>query len=207
MTESIDQPRTVGILIFDDVEVLDACGPFEVFATAAASDPASDERRRLFRVVVVAERNEPVRCTGGLLIQPHVTLADCPPLDLLVVPGGFGTRRERDNPALIDWIAARSRAATLTASVCTGAFLLAAAGLLNGRAATTHWASIERLRTAHPEVEVRDDARYVDEGPIVTAAGVAAGIDMALYVVARIHGSEIANWTALQMEYDWELDG
>jgi transcriptional regulator GlxA family with amidase domain len=193
--------------MFDDVEVLDACGPFEVFAMAAAADPTTGARVPLFRVLTVAERAEPVRCTGGLLIQPHHALADCPPLDLLVVPGGLGTRRERDNATLIDWIAARGRNAALTASVCTGAFLLAAAGFLDDRAATTHWASIERLRSLHPEIDVRDDARYVDEGPIVTAAGVSAGIDMALYVVARLHGAEVANWTARQMEYDWDTDG
>ncbi|HEU5433424.1 MAG TPA: DJ-1/PfpI family protein [Thermomicrobiales bacterium] len=204
MAEPTDQPQTVGILIFDEVEVLDACGPFEVFAMASRLDPATDARSPLFRVVTVAERPDPVRCTGGLLIQPHHTLADCPPLDLLVVPGGLGTRRERSNAALLDWIAARSRAAALTTSVCTGAFLLAAAGLLDGRAATTHWASIERMRGAHPAIDVRADARYVDEGPIVSAAGVSAGVDMALYVVARLHGAEVANWTARQMEYDWE---
>ncbi|HEU0115772.1 MAG TPA: DJ-1/PfpI family protein [Thermomicrobiales bacterium] len=206
MAEPTDQPQTVGILIFDDVEVLDACGPFEVFAMASRRDPATENRAPLFRVLVVAERRDPVRCTGGLLIQPHHAIADCPPLDLLVVPGGLGTRRERSNPALLDWIAARSRAAALTTSVCTGAFLLAAAGLLDGRAATTHWASIERLRRAHPAIDVRADVRYVDEGPIVTAVGVAAGIDMALSVVARLHGPEVAAWTARQMEYEWAMD-
>src|SRR5690349_14061600 len=107
MTVSTDLPQTVGILIFDDVEVLDACGPFEVFAMASAADPATGARVPLFRVLTIAERAEPIRCTGGLLILPHHALADCPPLDLLVVPGGLGTRRERDNAPLIDWIAAR----------------------------------------------------------------------------------------------------
>ncbi len=138
-------PATVGILIFDDVEVLDFCGPFEVFSVARrpAANGAVDEAFPLFRVLTIAERADLVRCRGGLLVQPHSTTADHPPLDVLVVPGGQGTWRERENPALLDWIAAQDRRTRLTTSVCTGSFLLAAAGLLDGRRATTHWASID----------------------------------------------------------------
>ena len=197
-------PATVGILIFDDVEVLDFCGPFEVFSVARrpAANGLVDEASPLFRVVTIAERAELVRCRGGLLVQPHHTIADHPALDILVVPGGHGTRRERENRALLDWIAAQDGRTQLTTSVCTGSFLLAAAGLLDGRRATTHWASIDWLRENHPQIDVRADERVVDEDRLVTSAGVSAGIDMALHVVARLHGQDAAALTARHMEYD-----
>ena len=198
--------RTVGILIFEGVEVLDFCGPFEVFATTAL--PAADGSRgdRPFDVMAIAETAGLVECTGGLLIQPNATIADHPPLDILVVPGGRGTRREQANAVLLDWVAGQCRQTELTTSVCTGAFLLANRGLLDGRRATTHWASIDRLRQAAPAVTVLDDLRVVDEGEIVTSAGISAGIDMALHVVARLHGAEVAAATARNMEYlgDWQ---
>ena len=198
-------PTTVGILIFDGVEVLDFCGPFEVFSVTRS--PADGDGGRgeqpLFRVLTIAERSAIVRCTGGLLVQPHHTIADHPPLDILVVPGGQGTRRERTNPVLLAWIAEQDRRTTLTTSVCTGAFLLAANGLLDGRRATTHWASIDWLREHHPAVDVRAEARIVDEGRIVTSAGISAGIDMALHLVERLHGQAVAEETARHMEYDW----
>jgi transcriptional regulator GlxA family with amidase domain len=190
---------TVGILIFDDVEILDFCGPFEVFATAAAE---GDDERPLFNVLTIAERAATVRCRGGLLVEPHHTIADHPPLDILVVPGGFGTQPLLSNTAVLGWIAAQERKVSLTTSVCTGAFLLAAADLLNGRRATTHWTAIDWLRDHHPAIDVRSDQRIVDEGRIITAAGVSAGIDMALHVVARLHGEAVAAETARQMEYE-----
>jgi transcriptional regulator GlxA family with amidase domain len=197
------QPRNVGILIFPDVEILDFCGPFEVFASATL--PAETEggpETRLFAVFTVAERSELVACRGGLLVQPNHTLADHPPLDLVVVPGGFGTRREQENPVVLDWIARQRRSGALTTSVCTGAFLLGAAGLLDGRRATTHWTTIDGLRANHPKTDVLADARVVDEGEIITSAGVSAGIDMALHVVRRLHGDEVARRTARDMEYE-----
>ena len=194
--------RTVGILTFDDVEVLDFCGPFEVFSVARPHGENADEAR-LFDVLTIAEERRIIRCRGGLLVQPHHTIADHPPLDLLVVPGGQGTRRERLNGRLLDWIAAQAGSAELTTSVCTGAFLLAERGLLDGRRATTHWASVDWMRGQYPAVTMLADARVVDEGRVVTSAGVSAGIDMALHVVARLHGEETAAWTARRMEYDW----
>ena len=198
---SAGPPWTVGILVFDDVEVLDFCGPFEVFA--AAGRPAGpDTADGPFRVSLIAERPGSVRCRGGLRALPDYTLADHPPLDILVVPGGWGTRREVDNAPLLDWIAAVDRTTILTLSVCTGAFLLAARDLLDGRPATTHWASVDRLRATHPGVDVRAGARFVDSGHIVTSAGVSAGVDAALYVVARLLGPDVAHETARRMEYE-----
>jgi len=197
--------RTVGILVFEDAEVLDFCGPFEVFASAAL--PPADEggaERPLYNVLILAEQPTVVRCRGGLLVQPHHTLADHPPLDLVVLPGGYGTRREQANPAVLGWIERQHTGGVLTTTVCTGSFLLAATGLLDGRAATTHWASIDELRREHPAIDVRTGERIVDQDQIVTAAGVSAGIDMALHVVRRQHGAEVARATARDMEYAWD---
>jgi transcriptional regulator GlxA family with amidase domain len=196
--------QIVAILIFDDVEVLDFCGPFEVFSTARPAGENNDEAR-LFEVVTIAEEARTIRCRGGLLVQPHHTIAAHPVLDILVVPGGWGTRRERRNDRLLDWIVDQDRSTKITASVCTGAFLLAERGLLDGRRATTHWASIEWMRQQYPDVLMVEDERVVDAGHIVTSAGVSAGIDMALHLVSRLHGRETAGWTARRMEYDWQI--
>jgi transcriptional regulator GlxA family with amidase domain len=196
--------QIVAILIFDDVEVLDFCGPVEVLSTARPAGKTNDEAR-LFEVVTIAEEARTIRCRGGLLVQPHHTIAAHPVLDILVVPGGWGTRRERRNDRLLDWIVDQDRSTKITASVCTGAFLLAERGLLDGRRATTHWASIAWMRQQYPDVLMVEDERVVDAGHIVTSAGVSAGIDMALHLVSRLHGRETAGWTARRMEYAWTL--
>ena len=195
-------PHTVGILIFDEVEVLDFCGPFEVFSIARDPDDSMDDRP-LFRAVTIAEDHRIISCRGGLLVQPHHVIDNHPPIDILVVPGGQGTRRERLNSRVLDWIAAQDRATELTTSVCTGAFLLAERGILDRHRATTHWASVEWMRQQYPAIDMLSDVRVVDEGHVITSAGVSAGIDMALHVVARLHGDETAAWTARRMEYDY----
>ncbi len=196
----------IGILIFDDVEVLDFCGPFEVFSVAAriveeagASPPIT--------VFLVAERAGLVKCVGGLKVQPDYTIENHPLIDLLLVPGGWGTRREVDNPRLIEWIRAQDARTQLTTSVCTGAFMLGRAGLLEGHRATTHWASIERLHQSLPTVTVLENTRFVDEGKIVTSAGISAGIDMTLHLVGRLYSEEIARQTARRMEYTPATEG
>ncbi len=195
--------RTVGILVFDDVEVLDFCGPFEVFASASKPGDEDRDERRLFSALVIAQEDRIVHCRGNLLVQPHFTIDNHPPLDIVLIPGGYGTRREYENQVILDWIARQNERTELTTSVCTGAFLLAALGLLDGRKATTHWGSFDWMREHHPQVEMLEDVRYVDEGRIVTSAGVSAGIDMALHIVERLHGHEVAADTARGMEYDW----
>lgn len=193
---------TTGILIFDDVEVLDFAGPFEVFSVCG-------RRQQLepFTVFTVAESERPVLARNNLSINPRHTFATCPPLDILVVPGGYGTRREMKNPAMLAWIAEHAPALQHLLSVCTGALVLGAAGQLDGLAATTHHLAMDELRLAAPRTEVRPTARIVDNGRVVLSSGVSAGIDMALHVVARIHGRAMAEETARYMEYegDWEL--
>lgn len=199
-TNTNTSTMTVGIVLFDDVEVLDFAGPFEVFAVAGNITEGG------FTVVTVAEwadTTKPIIARNGLKIVPDYALADAPHLDLLVVPGGQGTRREVSNPKLIGWIKRRAAEAQLTTSVCTGAFLLAETGILAGKTATTHWASVERMAQTYTMVHVRGDARFVDEGDIVTSAGVSAGIDMALYVVGRLKGAAVAAKTARHIEYDY----
>jgi len=201
---SPNTPRTVGIFVFDDVEVLDCCGPFEVFSVARTPRNDDDLTEKLFIPLMIAERPEAVTCVGGLRIEPNATFVNHPPLDILIIPGGQGARlTQLFNRTALDWIASSAPTTTITASVCTGAFLLAENGLLDGKAATTHWASVARLQARYPAITVRDDARFVDEGHIVTAAGISAGIDMSLHLVARLHGDDAARWTARRMEYAW----
>lgn len=194
----------VGIFVFDDAEVLDFAGPFEVFSVASRlalrEDPGVPEP---FRVFTVAERNRPVRARGGLLVQPNFDFADHPPVDLLVVPGGVVTH-QLENANALGWISRSVERARLTASVCTGSFLLGKVGLLDGRGATTHWEDTAELEAAFPEAEVRRGVPWVDEGEVVTSAGVSAGIQMSLHLVERLLGGDLAEATARQMEYAWE---
>jgi RimJ/RimL family protein N-acetyltransferase/putative intracellular protease/amidase len=196
----------VGILIFPEVEVLDFCGPFEVFSVTRRNEARRREEPSPFDVVLVAEEDGPVTATGGLRVLPDYTLASCPPLDLLVVPGGWGTRAGLGNRSLIDWIAARGRQAATLTSVCTGAMLLGQAGLLDGRHATTHWRSLDWMQQSFPHVVVERAQHVVEDGNLLTSAGISAGIDMALRVVARYCGEEIGRATARHMEYPYPDD-
>jgi transcriptional regulator GlxA family with amidase domain len=190
--------RNLAILIFEDVEVLDFCGPFEVFSVANRfTEPPA------FNVLTAAEDAEPVVTSGGLSVNPHHRLAGCPQPDVLLVPGGQGTRKEMHNPALIDWIRWASTRAELVLSVCTGALLLAKVGLLDGLEATTHLGAIDLLRQTAPQTTVHADRRFVDNGRVVCSVGITAGIDMSLHVVSRLLGREIAERMARQMEYPW----
>ncbi len=200
MASDKSKQRSVGVLLFPGVELLDFAGPFEVFSAAR---PASDSSVRYLTVFTVAEKAEPIRCNNPVTILPDYALADCPPMDILVVPGGMGTRSAVERQELLDWLAERSSHVEVTASVCTGSFLLAQTGLLNGKSATTHWASIERMRETYPSIDVHESVRWVDQWPIVTSAGVSAGIDMALYVLSRLYGAEAAAATAHHIEYDY----
>jgi len=195
-------PLRVLILAFDEVEALDFAGPFEVFTTASRVHARQHPGQApLFDVKSVAAQGM-VKARAGLQLIADHSLADAPRADVLVVPGGVVAGAMQSIETLA-WIAAQSRAARITASVCTGAFLLARIGLLKGRTVTTHWEDIPELRAAHPDLTVVEDVPYVDEGRIVTSAGISAGIDMSLHLVARILGAAPAQATARQMQYDW----
>jgi len=198
--------KRVGILIFPAVEVLDFCGPYEVFSVTRLDE----EKRRAdpspFEVLLVAETLDPVVATGGLRVIPDATLETCPPLDILVVPGGWGTRAEMSNERVLKWIAERAREIETLTSVCTGAMLLGQIGLLDGRRATTHWRSLEWMRQSFPSVTVEDKLHVVEDGQVLTSAGISAGIDMALRVVARYCGEAVGRATARHMEYPFPDD-
>ena len=192
----------VGILIFDQIEVLDLGGPFEVFSVASRMA----QRKGLpkpFEVFTVASSANPVAARGNFRVVPHYILENHPPIDLLLVPGGVVDQPLGDE-RVMTWIAQQSAAAQLTASVCTGAFVLAKAGLLEGKQATTHWEDADDLQHQFPSVRVQRNVPWVDEGRIVTSGGISAGIDMSLYLVQRLQGKELAQATARQMEYRWQ---
>jgi transcriptional regulator GlxA family with amidase domain len=187
--------KTVAILLFEGVEELDAVGPYEVLAAWTRLRP--DDGWRTITAGVAGAG--PIRGAKGLVMAPDVALADAGPIDLLVYPGGQGTRVLMEDGSHLEWLRG---AAELTTSVCTGSLVLASAGLLRGRPATTHWGSLHTLAEIDPTIEVRPDDRYVDDGNIVTASGVSAGIDMALHLVARLAGTERAREVRRYIQYD-----
>ena len=194
----------VGILIFDGVEVLDFAGPFEVFSrTRLEPGPESrrGDERAPFHVFTVAKTTEPITATGGLVVVPRHSFADAPSPELLVVPGGFGTRPLLQDAETIDWIRTTAASARQTASVCTGALLLARAGLLDDRRATTHWGAFGLLATLGRNITVDRESRFVDDG-VMTSAGVASGIDLAFHVVETLLGRDVADETARYIEYE-----
>jgi transcriptional regulator GlxA family with amidase domain len=198
--------RLVGILVFPDVEVLDFCGPFEVFSASRLNEERRREDPSPYEVSLVAERPGVVAASGGLKVVVDHTLEGCPPLDVLVVPGGWGTRREIANERLIAWIGERGRSVPTLASVRTGAMLLGKAGLLDGKRITTHWKSLAWMRETFPLASVVEDQHVVEDGDLLTSAGISAGIDLALRVVARHHGEPVARATARHMEYPYPDD-
>jgi transcriptional regulator GlxA family with amidase domain len=200
---SLASSSRVSILVFDDVEALDFAGPFEVFTTAsrvwARQHP---DHPPLFQVQSVARQSAPVRARAGLRLLPDADFTTAPQADLLVVPGGV-VDDAMACPATLDWVAAQHPGTQITASVCTGAFVLAASGVLTGGEATTHWEDQADLAQRFPALTVREGVRWVDQGRVVTSAGISAGIDMSLHLVARLAGMELAERTARQMEFEW----
>lgn len=188
--------RNVAILLFDEIEVLDFAGPFEVFAL-------TDELRgnAAFNVYTVAENVGTIRTRNGLKVVPHFSRENCPAPQLLIVPGGLGTRPLLQKPALLEWIRLKAKQADHVMSVCTGALVLGKAGLLDGLRATTHHQCFDLLRSVAPHTEVVESERFVDNGRILTAAGISAGIDCSLHVVEQLLGRDAAEATARQMEY------
>jgi transcriptional regulator GlxA family with amidase domain len=198
--------KKIAIVLFDEVEVLDFAGPFEVFSITG--------KRKIgepYEVFTVAEKAT-VAARNNLVITPTYTFANCPPTDIFLIPGGggyhadgtaFGSRREMNNPVMLEWIKQRNQNAELTLSVCTGALMLAKANLLDGLEATTHFMAVDALREIAPQTKVSPEKRFVDNGRIILSAGVSAGIDMAFYVVEKLQGKEVALEAARYMQYDY----
>lgn len=183
----------VGIVLFDDVQIIDFTGPYEVFGTAG------------FGVTTVSHDGKPVTTAMGLKVTPDASFADAPAFDVLLVPGGDVGEAKAD-PLLLEFIRSRSATASNVLSVCTGVEILANTGLLDGQRATNFHTGLDRLAAAHPQIEVVDDRRWVDNGKIITSAGLSSGIDAALHLVSRLRGEDKARSVALHLEYDWRPD-
>jgi transcriptional regulator GlxA family with amidase domain len=193
----------VGIFLFDEVEVLDFAGPFEVFSVASRLQSRREPNApKAFKVFTVSEARGLIRARGALMVQASFTLATHPHIDLLIVPGGV-VDAELEKPNVINWVKRIDASSQLTSSVCTGAFILGRAGLLDGLEATTHWEDIPDLELAQPKTRVLRGVDWVDQGRIVTSAGISAGINMGLHLVSRLHSPELAVATARQMQYVW----
>ncbi|HEY0185989.1 MAG TPA: DJ-1/PfpI family protein [Cellulomonas sp.] len=186
----------IGLVVFDDAEELDVVGPFDVLTAWAAQSALHPE------VVTFSRDGAGVRCAKGLRLLPDTSRDEVGPLHVLVHPGGQGTRRLARDPEHLAWVRATRETTPLMTSVCTGALVYAAAGLLGGRPATTHWAAVDELVQLDPSVLVDTEARYVDDGDVVTSAGVSAGIDMALHLVARLESVDVARQVRRHIQYD-----
>ena len=178
--------------------MLDFSGPFEVFSTASRLCGDASP----FNPLLVSVTGELVSARGGYRVQPHHSFQNHPTLDVLVVVGGVHSA-EMQKPEVLDWIARQAGQVSLVASVCTGAFLLAAAGVLTHQRVTTHWEDIPDLRTQFPGLDVVEGMRWVEAGTVVTSGGISAGIDMSLHLVSKLHSRDLAEKTARQMEFDW----
>ena len=193
----------VGIFIFDEVEVLDFAGPFEVFSRTRLLKGVESRRSNdsaPFNPFTVSIDTKPLTATGGLKIIADYTFNNFPKIDILIVPGGYGTRTLLNNEILLKWIKAVSDKANITASVCTGSLLLAKAGLLEGKRATTHWGAIEALKSISKDIRVITERRVVND-EIITSAGVSSGIDMAFMIVENLYGEEVASDTSKYIEF------
>ena len=190
-----------GIVLFNDIEILDFCGPFEVFSAVRVKEERRREEPSPFDVLLISQTSDPVTTTGGMKVLPNVTFDNCPLLDILVVPGGWGTRAEMKNETMLSFVKSRAMQVKTLTSVCTGSLILGNAGLLDGLRATTHWRSFGLMQELFPKVLVDRESHVVEQGNILTSAGISAGIDMALRVVGRYFGEPIARATARHMEY------
>lgn len=198
--------KRIGILLFPNIEVLDFAGPYEVLTAVRLNEDKRREEASPFDVRLIAETAQPVTTSAGMRVIPDCTMDDAPPLDILVIPGGWGVRKEITNDRLIRWIRETSTKAETVAAVCTGSMLLGKAGVLDGHRATTHWRSIGWMRDSYPAVQVEQDQHVVEDGNILTSAGISAGIDLALRIVARYLGERKALETARHMEYLYPSD-
>jgi transcriptional regulator GlxA family with amidase domain len=190
-------PKHIGIVLFPGVEELDAVGPWEVLSAWTRYFPDDG-----YAVSCLSRSGGLLQCAKGLAVLAHHSFADAPPLDVLVYPGGEGTRPQLDDDAQLSWVRSQRDTVSLMSSVCTGSLVYAAAGLLSHRPATTHWASLDLLAELDPTIDVRRDVRFVDDGDVITASGVSAGIDMALQLVVRLAGVDRARQVRRIIQYD-----
>ena len=186
----------IGIFIYDDAEVLDFSGPFEVFSTANRLVEGE-----VFNVFLISEKSQPVNARGGFSVLAKYNIDNHPVLDTLIVAGGVHDK-QLENSAVIRWITQQNTQVNSIAAVCTGAFLLAQAQVLTEHKVTTHWGDIDQLRDQFPALQVMENVRWVDEGRVVTSAGISAGIDMSLHLVSKRYSEALAIKTARQMEFD-----
>ncbi len=199
--EKRTEKRKVGILLFDEVEVLDFAGPFEVFSITE-----SEDHEKLFAVTTFAQEKKLIKARNGLEVMPRHDFENIPKMDILLIPGGYGAENiEIHNIELIEWIRRQAVHTPIIASVCTGAFLLAEAGLLCGKTAVTHWMDSERLQKDYPKINVINNMKFYDEETVITSAGISSGIDMCLYLIKKLCGESVAAATAKRMEYRTEV--
>lgn len=191
------------ILVFDNVDVLDFTGPYEIFTQCRLDESKRREELSPFHVKIIAETNQTIEAAGGLKIIPDLTIDQLKQTDILLIPGGWGTRREMNNESLIHWLKTISSHVETMCSVCTGALLLGKAGLLNQKECTTHWKSLDLLQETFPEAKVSKDKHVIEDENLITSAGVSAGIDLALKVIVRYFNEELAFNTAKHIEYQW----
>ena len=190
------KPRNTAILIFNDVEVLDFAGPFEVFNTAN-----TEHGENIFNVYTIAEKNGVISASNGLKVIPDYSLDDCPPPDILIIPGGIGRKIEMNNPVLLNRIKGKFNSLEFLLSVCTGSFIVGKTGLLDGLEATTHHYSNDEFEKTFPNIKLIKNTKWVDNGKIITAAGVSSGINMSLHVVGKLFGEELKQKTSSHIEF------
>ncbi|MFT2112425.1 DJ-1/PfpI family protein [Marinomonas sp. 2405UD68-3] len=188
----------IGIYIYEEAEVLDFSGPYEVFATASRLSEVGDP----LNVFLVGESDAAIKARGGYLVLPNYGFSNHPPIDVLIIVGGVHIY-EMKKSNVMEWISKQANTASTVASVCTGAFLLAEAGVIKTNKVTTHWEDVNDLRKSFPSLDVVEGVRWVDEGNLLTSGGISAGIDMSLYIVEKLLDKELAEKTAKQMEFAW----
>lgn len=194
----MNKPYKLGILLFNEVEVLDFAGPFEVFSITARPEGGA-----AFSVTTIGQTTDLITARNGLKVKPDYDFTDAPQYDILIVPGGYGAEEvELHNISVLNWVREQAKGADLVASVCTGAFILAEAGMLEGKRATTHWMDVDRLEREYPTIRVVRNVKYVDEGSIMSSCGISGGINLAFHIVEKLLGTETARETAHRMEYD-----
>ena len=198
------KPISVGIFIFNDVEVLDFTGPFEVFFITRKQE--AGEKQYLYSVCLIGLTDGTITTRGGMEVKPHFSINSHPQLDRLIIPGGYGTRQLMHDESLINWLGSFNPRSTRLASVCTGSLLLASAGHLDGKSATTHWTVLDMMEETFPKVKVDRNRHVIIDEEVFTSAGISAGIDLALQMVRLDFGDLQANWTARHMEYAFDSD-